>query len=54
LNTLFVGGPIVTDAALKDLEGCKSLRSLNLSGTNVTDAGIAALRKAHPRLYVSK
>ena len=38
----------VTDVGLKELAGLKSLQSLYLGGTQVTDAGVAELRKALP------
>jgi internalin A len=38
----------VTNAGLKQLAGLKALQTLNLSGTEVTDAGVAALQKALP------
>jgi hypothetical protein len=42
----------VTDAGLKELAGCKSLQRLDLTGQNVTEAGVAELRKALPKLAV--
>jgi hypothetical protein len=38
----------VTDAGLKELAGLKSLQSLDLSRTKVTDAGLKELQKALP------
>jgi len=38
----------VTDAGMKELAGLKSLQTLNLVDTQVTDAGAAKLQKELP------
>ena len=38
----------MTDAGMKELKDLKSLRSLDLSHTKVTDAGLKDLREALP------
>jgi len=38
----------VTDAGLKELHGCKGLKALNVRGSKVSDAGVAALKAALP------
>ena len=40
--------PKVTDAGLKELTALKELQTLDLTGTQVTDSGVAALQKALP------
>ena len=47
-----MGGTQVTDAGLKELAGLKQLQTLDLSSTQVTDAGERQLRKALPNLQV--
>lgn len=42
----------VNDAALKELEGAKSLRYLDVQETAVTQQGMAALRASHPSLAI--
>jgi len=42
----------VTDAGLKELKELKSLRSLDLTETKVTAAGIKELQAARPELQV--
>ncbi len=49
---LRIGGPNVTDVGLVHLKGLRSLRSLDLSGTKVTDAGVADLQRALPNLEI--
>jgi len=44
----------VTDAGLKELAGLKSLQSLDLFITHVTDAGIKELQKALPGCQISR
>ena len=44
----------VTDKGLDALKGLAGLRSLSLSGTKVTDAGVAELVKALPMLKVRR
>lgn len=44
----------ITDAALKPIEAIKSLQLLTLRGTNVTDAGVAAFKKARPEVKVER
>jgi hypothetical protein len=41
-------------AGLRELAGLMNLQELNLSKTMVTDAGVAELRKALPKLHVSR
>jgi hypothetical protein len=43
-----LGGVNNTDALLAHLKGLKKLKTLNLRGTQVTEAGVADLRKALP------
>lgn len=43
LQSLFLTNTSVTDAACRQLAGCKSLAELGLSGTRVTGEGLAAL-----------
>jgi internalin A len=45
---------MVTDAGLKELSGLKSLQSVVLFGTKVTDAGVAELQKALPACRISR
>ncbi len=47
-----MSSPKVSDASLEDLEGLKELQTLNLSGTEVTDMGVAKLQKALPRCNI--
>lgn len=54
LNVLLVQKTAVTDAGLKPLEACKSLTLLSVENTKVTKVGVAALKKALPRLYVQE
>jgi len=42
----------VTDEGLQELAKLKNLDELNLGGTKVTKAGVAALRKALPRCRI--
>jgi hypothetical protein len=44
----------VTDAGLVHLKSLRNLKCIDLSGTKVTDAGIAQLRRALPGLKVSE
>jgi hypothetical protein len=44
----------LTDAALRHLTGLRKLASLRLYETKVTDAGVAELKKALPRLSVGR
>jgi hypothetical protein len=52
LEGLFLSYTLVTDEGLKELRGLRSLKYLTLHGTRVTDDGVAALRKALPRLTI--
>lgn len=52
LRTLRLEGLEVSDADLEQLEMLKSLRLLNLSWTNVTDAGIARIKRALPECRI--
>ena len=42
----------ITNAGLNELAGLKSLRSLSLTGTKVTTAGIAELQKSLPNTKI--
>jgi hypothetical protein len=42
----------VSDAGLKDLAGLSNLEQLNVTGTQVTADGIAALQKALPKCKI--
>ena len=42
----------ITDAGLAGLKGLTNLGSLNLENTQVTDAGVAELRKALPNCSI--
>lgn len=44
----------VTDPGLKDLAGLKSLQTLDLGYTAVTDAGVKALQKALPGCRIDR
>jgi len=44
----------VTDAGLAHLKGLKALRRLRLSGTRVTPAGEADLKRAIPGLMIER
>ena len=44
----------MTDAGLKELAELKSLQSLNLGDTQVTDAGVEDLRKALPACAINR
>jgi Leucine-rich repeat (LRR) protein len=46
--------PKITDAVLARLTGLKKLSSLSLSGTETTQAGIAALKAKRPKLYIAR
>jgi hypothetical protein len=50
---LFLDGLPVTDVGLKNLTGFKQLHTLSLFDTNVSRAGVAALRKALPKVGVA-
>jgi len=53
LRTLVVGGPRCTDdAILPDIEKAKSLRTLVLDSTNVTDQGIEQFQERRPDVLV--
>ena len=45
-------GPHVTDSGLVRLKGLTKLKGLNLSFAQVTDAGVAELRKALPNCEI--
>jgi internalin A len=42
----------VTDTSLKELKELKQLTLLNLKRTQVTDAGVAELKKALPKCQI--
>ena len=59
------GGPIglkepvlefttITDAGLEHIKGMTNLRGINIGGTQVADAGVAALKKALPNCTIIK
>jgi hypothetical protein len=52
LRGLYLGNK-VTDAGLKELARFKKLERLLLGGSPVTEAGMAALRKALPECHIS-
>ena len=54
LGILGLSNTRVTDAGLVHLEPLKGLESVGLAGTKVTDAGVEKLRKALPRINVSR
>ncbi len=54
LEYLNLYGTKVTDKTLKHLTSLKKLRKLYVWETGVTDEGVAALKKALPKLYVSR
>ena len=47
-------GGSITDAGLVHLKGLTNLQTLNFSGTKVTDAGVAQLKKALPNCKIEK
>ncbi len=47
-------GPLISDAELPTLRELENLQVLRLSGTRVTDAGIADLRRWFPRVHVDR
>jgi internalin A len=54
LQWLDLAGTQITDAGLKELAGLKNLQTLDLDldCTEVTNAGVQALRKALPKCYI--
>jgi hypothetical protein len=42
----------VTNAGIMELAGLKELRTLHLTGTKVTDEGVARLRKELPQCRI--
>jgi hypothetical protein len=54
LETLFLGGSKITDAGLKDLATLKKLKLLNVANTQVSDKGVAELKKALPDCNIMK
>ncbi len=48
------GNKNITDAALKHIEAIKPLQLLTSRGSNVTDLGLAAFKKARPEVKVEK
>jgi hypothetical protein len=48
LDELSLGGTDISDAGLKQLQRCRKLTSVYLEMTQVTESGVAALRKALP------
>ncbi len=50
---LYLSDTKVTDVGLKELVNLKNLSSLSLSLTQVTDAGVAELKKALPKCDIS-
>jgi len=45
---------VITDAGLIHLQSHRNLERIDVTGTAVTDAGIAKLKKTHPRLEVRR
>jgi hypothetical protein len=54
LERLSLAGSGATDSSLKSLYGLAGLRELDLSGTKVTDDGIADLQKVLPDCKVRR
>jgi Leucine-rich repeat (LRR) protein len=54
LRVLFLWDTAITDAGLEHLKVFKKLETLILNNTKTTDAGIAELKKAIPKLDVTK
>ncbi|MBL8829321.1 MAG: SUMF1/EgtB/PvdO family nonheme iron enzyme [Planctomycetaceae bacterium] len=52
LEELWLNKTAISDAGLQHLTGCQNLRLVNVAGTKVTPAGVAALRKALPGCMV--
>ena len=54
LRHLWLSTPQVTDAAVPHLMGLKNLEFLTLEGAQISEAGIAALKRAIPNLTISE
>ena len=54
LSTTEPGSQSGSQMGLKELAGLKQLRSLNLAATQVTDAGVLELRKALPKVRITR
>ncbi len=54
LQHLWLQNMRVTDAGLEDLTGLTKLATLDLSGTQVTDAGVAKLQQALPNCKITR
>ena len=54
MQSLCLSGAVITDARLKELTGLKSLHTLYLGGTRVTDASVTELRKALPECNIQR
>jgi hypothetical protein len=52
MNRLLLPMLASTDAGLANLKGLTKLQSLNLWGTQVTDAGVKKLRRALPNCKI--
>lgn len=52
MEQLHVADTLITDDGLDHLKGLNRLAWLNLSGTNVSDAGVADLQRALPALTI--
>ena len=53
LTWLFLNN-LITDAGLAHLCGLTNLKQLSVVGTQVTDAGVAELKKASPKCKINK
>jgi hypothetical protein len=50
---MYLRGPQITDATLKELESLDTLVTLRLDRTAVTDTGVQRLQKARPRVDIT-
>ena len=48
-----MGFTLITDVGLKEVTKLQNLRSLSLRDTQITDAGVAELKKALPKCEIS-
>ena len=54
LQTLYLNDTKVTDTGLACLKGLTRLSNLNLAGTKVTEAGVQELKKALPKVRITR